>query len=227
MFKMNKNSQWHGLQILALVAAVIYDSWPLGPWLNPAIGTKGLASELEATGQPYNWVFVGGDVVSSILILGLCYWLWRQIRSARRQKLVTGALIGTALFGIGTIVDALLPLNCDATLQVCPSFHQDHLLLIHGIFSIGASFFLFVGLALLWWQRRRNVVLNSVMFGYILFGLFSLISAIHPGQDSWSQHYYITLCSVVIALLPYLVRTELLSFEVASAKTAAANQGQG
>ena len=44
-----------------------YASWPLGYWLNP-VANRGLASNLEAAHQPYNWVFIAFDIVSGLLI---------------------------------------------------------------------------------------------------------------------------------------------------------------
>jgi hypothetical protein len=48
--------------------------------------------------------------------------------------------------------------------------------------------------------------LNGLMVGYVLFSIFSLIELVTPGQSNWPQHYYITLCSVWLALLPYVLR---------------------
>jgi hypothetical protein len=191
---------------LSVLAGILYNSWPLGYWLNPAASRNSLASGLEATGQPYNWLFITTDVASSLLLMLACILLWRKYRS-RIGSVIWIALVSVVLFGIGTIVDALLPENCVPNLQRCASFTHNHLLLVHGMFSIGASLFLFISLCVIWFAQRRNVLLNALVLGYILFGFISLIEAITPGNDgNWSQHYYITLCSLWLVLIPYAVR---------------------
>jgi len=189
---------------VSVAAGLLYTSWPLGYWLNPAVSKNSLASGLEAVGQPYNWLFVVADVVSSLLAIALCWQLWSSLRHHRTVKLLQLTLLSTILFGIGTIVDALLPEHCVPNLEQCPSFTQSHILLVHGFFSILASVFLFVSLCAMWFYQRRNVILNGLLLGYILFGLVSLLEAVAPGNEgNWSQHYYITLCGAWLMFIPY------------------------
>lgn len=196
----------HWLLALSIAAGLLYSSWPLGYWLNPSVSSSSLASGLEAVGQPYNWLFISGDILSSLLVILLCYLMWLIFRHAASAKLVSIALIFAVLYAIGTIVDALLPERCVPNLEVCPDISHDHLLLVHGFFSITASVFLFVSLFVIWLKKRRSLILNGLILGYVIFGLISLVQAIIPGNNgNWSQHYYITLCSVWLALIPYAV----------------------
>ena len=191
---------------LSVSAAILYDSWPLGHWLNPTISRNSLASGLEAIGQPYNWVFICGDVTSSLLAIILCWILWQRYKDNKLHRFIRISLGCTILFGIGTIVDALLPERCVTGVQICASFTQDHLLLYHGIFSIMASVFLFLSLGILWLHQRNNILINCLLAGYIIFGLISLLQAVTPGKNgNWSQDYYISLCSVWLALIPYVI----------------------
>ena len=196
-------SAW-SLTILAVLAGLLYDSWPLGYWLNPLVARAGLASELEAIHQPFNWLFVSGDVVSSVLVILIAVWLWRY--KTGNRLLARLALGSTIVYALLTIADALLPMRCDPSVSQCPSFRVDHLLLLHGICSIAAAVFLFVSLAVSWWHDRKNLWLNGLLLGYVVFGIFSLVAAILPGRDNWSQHYYLTLCAVWIAFIPYAIR---------------------
>lgn len=194
------------LTILSVTAGVLYNSWPLGHWLNPVVSKVSLASGLEAVGQPYNWLFIGGDVISSLIIIVFCSLMWRNLRDTESHRLLDVSLVCTVLFAIGTIIDALLPLRCVQGLQVCPNFATDHLLLVHGIFSILASVFLFIGLLILWFYHWRNVLINIFIVGYVAFGVISLVEAVLPGENgNWSQDYYITLCSVWIAIIPFVI----------------------
>jgi hypothetical protein len=194
---------------VAILAGVLYNSWPLGYWLNPAVAGRGLASEFEGRGQPYAWLFVAGDVLAGLLVLLLCGLLSRRTNTrgpAAQQDGRAAAITGLAVFGVGTIIDALLPMGCEPSLQRCPSFTQDHLLLLHGMFSIGAALGLFISLLALWWHDRRSRLLNGLLAAYVLFGLFSLIDALQPTHHNWSQHYYLLLCGVWLAMVPYAFR---------------------
>lgn len=54
-----------------VVAGLLYSSWPLGYWLNPQ-ADHGLASNLEALHQPYNWLFILIDISSGVLTFIAC-----------------------------------------------------------------------------------------------------------------------------------------------------------
>lgn len=190
---------------LSVLSGLLYASWPLGPFFNPNVAQKGLASALEGRGQPYNWLFTGADVVSSLLIIFVCYMLWRRLERRQGPPMLLIVLGNVALFGIGTIMDALLPISCEPTLMMCPDYHQDHLLLVHGLISIFASFCLFMALFILWWQRPRDPLLTTIMLGYVMFLTLSIISISHSEIGNVSQHYYLTLCGLCLAAVPYLV----------------------
>jgi hypothetical protein len=196
---------WWWVTGLAALSGILYSSWPLGYVFNPAVAKAGLASGLEALHQPYNWLFIAADIVSSLLILLVCWLLWLRHKTIKQRRLLDIVLLNMAIFGAGTIADTLLPIHCEPSLQHCPSFTVDYFLLFHGIFSILAAISLFIILALLWWQERRSRVLFGLVVGYVLFGLTSLIEAVGLKSGNWSQHFYLTLCGVWLALLPYAV----------------------
>ena len=196
----------YGVFYVSVLAGLLYNSWPLGYWLNSAVSNSSLASGLEAVGQPYNWVFIFGDIISSILVIALCYILWRKYSGDERANPINWTVLCFVIFGICTIFDAVIPERCVPELQQCPSFTQDHVLLVHGIFSILASVALFVGFCIVWFYERRTLLLNVFLVGYILFGLITVVEAIAPGNEgNWSQHYFITLCSAWIICIPYVV----------------------
>jgi hypothetical protein len=206
---------WVRLTVLATIAGILYSSWPLGYVLNPTVNRSGLASALEALHQPYNWVFISGDVSSSLLMVLVSWLLWRHYHTLKRRLFLSFVLVNMLLFSLGTILDTLLPERCLPGTLNCPSWQHDPLLLTHGICSIAASVALFLALLVIWW-RNRTPLFYSLMIGYTIFGLLSLYEAVMPNKGNFSQHYYITLCSVGLAIIPYGVHRTFQERESAS-----------
>lgn len=200
---------WVRMTVLAGLAGLLYSSWPLGYILNPAVNRSALASGLEALHQPYNWVFISGDVSSSLLMILICWLLLRHYRKKGQQLFLGFVLFNVVIFAAGTIADTLLPENCLPGAASCPSWQHNPLLLAHGVFSILASLGLFLALLVIWWRNRRPI-LYALMVGYTVFGLLSLYEAVSPDKGNFSQHYYITLCSIGMAMIPYGVHRTFL-----------------
>jgi hypothetical protein len=190
--------------VLAIVAGLAYCSWPLGYILNPLVSRRGLASELEALRQPYNWLFIMLDVLAGALTVAVARLLWRQVDGLVYRVV----LANFALFGLLTAIDALVPMSCEPSLSSCPSLSHQPLLILHGIASIVASICLFLSAVLVWWQKRKQkgtVIMSLLMAGWTLFGVFSLYFFFRAGPGYLAQHYYITLCSVWIMVLPSML----------------------
>ena len=225
MTHISERSFWVRTTVLASIAGLLYSSWPFGYLLNPNASKKGLASALEALHQPYNWVFISADVASSLLILFIAWLIYHHYHFVRERRFLGFILINTAIFALGTIADTLLPEHCLPGVASCPSWHQDHLLLVHGIFSILAAICLFLVLLFIWW-RNRTPLFYTLMVAYSVFGLLSLYEAVSPTQGNFSQHYYITLCGIWIALIPYgIQRTFYEAPESASKKSTSLSSG--
>lgn len=197
--------KWKSLTVVTVLSGIIYNSWPVGYWLNPYIARHDLASELEALHEPFRWLFVAGDVVSSILLIFAAVVLLISVRRLSRSNLMVVALANAIAFAVGTIFDALVPLQCDPSVQRCMPYLHDPNLLIHGLFSILASVCLFVTMTIFWWLDKRSRLMRGIVVGYILFGVFSIVSIILPGQDSWAQHYSLLLDGVCIAIIPFII----------------------
>ena len=141
-----------------LLAGLLYASWPLGYWLNPR-ATRGLASNLEALHQPYNWVFISLDVVSGALICLATWWLFHFVRKHKHQTdniWLETVVVGFGAFGLLTALDAALPLDCVESTERCLPPLDDPYFVIHGIVSIGSIAGLTISLFVAWWLVARN-----------------------------------------------------------------------
>ena len=206
MFHIPKDKLFGVAAVLSIAAGIAYNSWPLGYWLNPAISRSGgLASELEALSQPFNWFFIACDVLCGVLVVIAVWLLWRQ----KQERLRTFALVSFALFGLLTITDALLPMTCEPSLTTCPSLSHQPVLILHGVASISAAVFLFVSAVLVWYKQRRRrgaTIMSILMVGWSLFGLASLYFFFTPGPGYISQDYYLSLCGVWMGVFPFMLR---------------------
>jgi len=203
MFTKRDDSILRMSTILAVVAGVAYCSWPLGYILNPLVSRRGLASELGALHQPYNWLFIALDVLAGALVIAVARLLWPRADGWVNKVVLTSFV----LFGLLTAIDALLPMSCTPSLTTCPGLDHQPMLVLHGIASFGASIGLFVSAVLVWWLRRKHTdatIMSAFMAGWILFGIVSVYFLIRPGPGYLVQHYYITLCSVWTAALPLM-----------------------
>ena len=198
---------WLTVSVLTVLAGIMYCSWPLGYALNPVVGSKGLASELEAINQPYNWLFALFDIISGVLVVLAAALIWRSMRG-KRSRWLLGVLISYTIFGIGTVADALLPMQCVPSVGRCPGVGTDPMLVLHGVASIAAAFFLFVSVVLVWYRHHnlgQSVFMSAVVSAWALFGIMSVAYFFVPGPGNLSQHYFITLCSFWVIVLPYTV----------------------
>src|SRR5882757_8896527 len=117
-----KQKRWFLVAATFVVtAALLYCSWPLGFWLNPIATKTGLASELGAIGQPYNWLFIWADIISGALLAAACVLLGRLFGAQGWRNIGLGLL---ALYGICGALDAALPIHCLPSVQTCgPVLH--------------------------------------------------------------------------------------------------------
>lgn len=197
-----------GAATLTILSAVLYCSWPLGFWLNPKAMSSGLASELGAFGQPYNWVFIWGDIVSGVLLVVavvLLMWLYRLKGWARL------ALVFLAIYGTCGVLDAALPMHCLPSEQVCGSVFSDPMLILHGAFDlIGSTVLIGTLVAAAVFVHQQNGGWRSwvcaIGAGGALFAIASGVLYIWGGPGYWAQRYYITLSCVWVASMPFVLR---------------------
>jgi hypothetical membrane protein len=196
--------------VFVVTAAVLYCSWPLGFILNPTAEKTGLASELGALHQPYNWLFIWADIVSGVLLAAACWLLAKQMHAQGWRK---AGLILLAIYGICGALDAALPIRCLPSEQICGPILHDPLLIFHGLIDFIGSLAL-VGTFVAEWRYAKRYHpawlpwIYIIGSGGMLFAALSLYFILTHGPGYWAQRYYITLSCVWVASLPFVFRAQ-------------------
>jgi uncharacterized protein DUF998 len=194
---------------IAILAGLVYSSWPLGFILNPSVAHHSFASEFEAAHQPYNWLFIALDILSGLLMLvsGI-----RQWRRAGSHKVLQMSIITYVLFGVLVITAAIMPYNCVSGTSSCQELLHSPAFIIHGFSSIVSVVFLFISLILptkILMQRRMYRWLTFmavfIVAGWGFMGLGTLDVMAHGMRSNWLQYNLITVCSVSVVLCVALV----------------------
>jgi hypothetical protein len=96
--------------LLAAIAGIMYASWLLQFFLNPALDpVNGYVSELSASDQPYHLLFSAGDFGSGLLTIVVVVTVLRAVRPRGHALAGWLALI---LFGVFSIADSLFAMDC-------------------------------------------------------------------------------------------------------------------
>ena len=193
---------------LVVLAAVLYCSWPLGFWLNPVATKTGLASELGAFKQPYNWFFIWADIISGIFLASASVLLAKLFHADGWRK---AGLWMLAIYGLCGALDAALPMSCLPSEQVCGPIFRDPMLIVHGVIDITGSLALIGTLVAEWLYVKKHhpswlVWIYVIGGGGVLFGVLSGIFLITHGPGFWAQRYYITLSCVWVMSMPFVLR---------------------
>lgn len=200
----------HLVYLAALLAGVLYCSWPLGLLLNPQL-SRGVASAFEAPEQPYSWLFVLLDVLSGLLVCLLAAWLWRLPGLRGYLRLLVAGAYG--LFGALTIAAALLPLHCNVHSVRCLAGLSNPSDQLHDVVSLVSMLALAaaaIALGVLLKGGRRLAAAERLGFillsvGWLAAGCITLTILLRHGGVAWPQRVFIILSSLWTIALPFFV----------------------
>ncbi len=115
----------HFFTVTLAITALIYNSWPLGYWLDNHTAKFGVPSDLEDPHHAYSWVFICGDVITALLILALTLYLARRLVNLRLRYAWVSLTLGLFLFGFFTGFGAAAPDRCHGRFSACLVILQD------------------------------------------------------------------------------------------------------
>jgi lysylphosphatidylglycerol synthetase-like protein (DUF2156 family) len=169
-------------QLLFLLLAT---TWLWAPHLNPALSYRSsLISEYESPHQPYAWAFRLCDALAGVLVI-----LISRHVSARRDKKIYGYLL--LAFGIGLVLDPVLPTTCVSIGGVCKEYYSLSYVLHASETILTASAIL--ALSIYDWVRRRRLVSAVLVLFELGYGILFLTQlADHDHFNTASQFIYQT-----------------------------------
>ncbi len=195
---------------IGVFAAILYSSWPLGFFLNPNVARSAFASQLEATGQPYNWLFIALDILSGLALL-----VGGSLQFLKSKNLITRlCVVGYMIFAVLIIVAALVPFNCNSLSASCTNVAHSPLIIIHGSASIISAVFLLASIVLALMQllykrvfRWFNTVPMFLIACWCLIGFSALFldKYRHRADENIVQYAFITICSLSLMLSVVLI----------------------
>jgi len=151
---------------LCAAAGILYNSWPLGYWLDNQTARHGLASDLEKAGHPYYWLFILGDILTALCTVAAGSLVWFAGRREPLSRAWQAVAIGLVVFGLFTAASALVPTECSGTTLAGCGSHDGQGLGFDGLFSTIAALGLFmslVGAARLGTPPKLDVALARIV----------------------------------------------------------------
>jgi hypothetical protein len=191
--------------VLCGLAAVFYNSWPLGYLLDSQTAHYGLASDLEKAGHPYYQVFILGDILTGVTVLIISWLIRFKLWPGLRSKTRTVIWVGLLLFGLFTAMGAGFTPDCSVTPAIKCGVGNTHGLGLDGLFSGLAALGLFLGLAgvaLLNMRSGLNLVLTRVtqivLIGWSTSAIIFVILATTNGKAHLMQQLFLVLAGLAL-----------------------------
>ncbi len=203
----NSNWRWLVLSVAAL-AGMAYASFPLAIWLNARLAFHGEVSLLGEAGQPHAAIFNSLDVLSGILLTGLCCYLLIENRHASRSW--RWAIWALGISGLGGLVAAILPLP---TAFVFPDSFYALMHISIAVFRHGFASFIntgtFVLSTILWARivkRTQGADPKRLLLAYSILAIVAIgpiLTYILPATGDFTQRLFITLFAIWLVIFTH------------------------
>lgn len=182
---------------LACAAALLYNVWPLGFWLDPSALHGTYVSVLEVPGHPYAHLFMACDLATGLTALVAGFLL------CRRHTL---AGLGFMVFGVGTIAEGMIPIapDCATSVASC-GIDLGQVIAPHDIASIASALSLALSVLAV---RNGTRWMPFVTAAWIASGLFLVGSIVVERFTMASQAAFLVACGVALIGVPIAVRRE-------------------
>lgn len=200
------------ITLLAILSGILFNSWILGLFLNPKVIPHSYFSTLEAPGRPYNWLFIGSDIIVAILILIISSFLIYRVKHLRKITLIYG------FYGIALLLDSLVPITnqCSTTVAACGS-SLSQVLSIHDIFSliqfsIIIYLLVYINKNLPVITSKDKIVNKLLVFSWSLSFILLVLSVKFDILTGLSQGIFTILTSLALVLIPVRIESDVVNY---------------
>ena len=189
--------------VLAVTAAILYNTWPLGYILDPKALSDSYISVLEVSGKPYAWLFIIADILSGIVVITVGLLLYKLTSLSKRS------VLGYLVFGLATLIDAIIPIaaRCEESVSAC-GIAPSQVLSPHDLASIAAA----AGIlsCLLGVRRRQRKTQNKSGYNWLsisyylwcITGLLLISSVVADRFTTAGQAVYLAACGIGLIVVP-------------------------
>ena len=194
---------------LIILPALMYNIWPLAYWLDPSALKNNYLSVLEVAGRPYSWLFILGDVITSLLVIFMAINLIRIFYDYKN------IIFGYLAFGVFTLLEALTQISnkCQKSISAC-GISPVQIFSVHDLASVGAALGILYGVYMsLRLIKSINLtfykIARYIFWFWSLSGISLVLSVAFDSATLLSQAMFLIMCGVALVEMPlsvYLIR---------------------
>ncbi len=184
------------------LAGIIYNTWPLGYLVDRRLYSNGLASDLENPNLPFAWIFIVGDIITALILIGVGLYAYNFRPKLKLDHLWLAMVLGLMIFGFFTGFGAAAPDKCYHLGKVCiQAFHrrisidalETSIAALGLMLAVFSSAILSLGLS----------IINALIAWVGLLGWLSLASIIFFQELAkvnahYTQQIFLLLCGLVL-----------------------------
>ena len=206
--KLNNRQLYYRLLAIFILAAIIYNSWPLAYIIDSKVSRRGVVSNLELPGHPHFRVFLDGDIIAGVIIVLLGLMInFVKYKYKLKQFSYYVVSFGLVDFGFFTAFGAGAPDICTHRLRNQCVHIEGRLLSPDSLMSAFAMLGLFIATCgALYLAVIKLPEIYSYISGLILAIFFSLaswitISAFYFYSIHRIEEVFLIVCGLALVLI--------------------------